>query len=84
MPARLYALSGHQPVEHAGLREQSEAVGDSPVLDDLAVGDAGEIQHGDVDRLVAGRPEERPARGAVCPHPHPDFAAVLGEVLDGE
>jgi hypothetical protein len=34
-------LSARQPVKQAGLREQGEAVGHSPVLDDLAAGDAG-------------------------------------------
>ena len=65
MPA--ITLTARQPVKHPGLREQGEAAGHSPVLDDLAVGDAGEIEHGGVDRLAAGRPEERPARDAARP-----------------
>src|SRR5215470_18063685 len=67
--ATAITLSARQPVRHPGLREQGEAVGHSPVLDDLAVGGAGEIEHADVDWLVAGRPEERSARGARRPPP---------------
>jgi len=58
--ATAITLSACQPLRHTGLREQGEAVGHSPVLDDLAVGDAGEIEHADVDRLVSGRPKNGP------------------------
>src|SRR6516165_7116901 len=81
---RLVAVRGGQPVKQPGLGEQGEAVGYSPVLDDPAVDDAGDIENGEVDRAVARWPEERPGCGTARPYPHPDGVALLDGVLDGE
>jgi hypothetical protein len=54
------------------------------VLDDPAVDDAREVEHREVDRAAARRPEERAGRPAPTVHPDPDAIAGLRRVLDVE
>src|SRR6476659_192016 len=86
-PVRRLAPAGRdrgQPVEHAGLGEQGEPVGHTPVLDDPAVDDPDLVEHGEADLPSAGWAEKRAGSRGLTVHPNPESIPDLRGVLDGE
>lgn len=69
--------------EQAELHQQTQLVGDSPVLDESSIAEASLVEHGDLQSAARGRPSEDAARvDAAAGGPDPDLVTLCDELVD--